>query len=118
MQKALKNVSKAATEGNAWTKFTQPKVTRGKTAFPTNPSQQSRLGTRYDYDGVVVKDGVEYHKFNVQPNAGHDVPNPIKNWRQKNGGTHSVMASVFVKKDGTKEDVEEALEEAHKEIRE
>lgn len=30
--------------------------------------------------------------------------------------THAVMASVYVKKDGSKEDVERALEEAHKGI--
>lgn len=71
---------------------------------------------RYDYDGEVTKGGLECHKYNVQPNAGIDVPSSIKRWREKNGGTHSVMTSVYVKKDGSKEDVEKALEEAHKEI--
>ncbi|KAG2115176.1 uncharacterized protein F5147DRAFT_769636 [Suillus discolor] len=47
----------------------------------------------------------------LQANAGK-VPSTIKQWREANGGTHAVMADVFVKKDGTKEDVEEGLEAA------
>jgi len=50
----------------------------------------------------------------MQPNAGNDIPSTIKNWRDANGGTHAGMANVLAKKDGTKEDVEAALEEAHK----
>ncbi|KAF7197359.1 hypothetical protein HII31_01169 [Pseudocercospora fuligena] len=117
MKKAFSKVSKKAVEGNNWAKFTAPTVSRGKTAFPSGTQAQSQLGVRYDYDGVVTKDGVECHKYNVQPNAGNDIPSEFKRWREANGGTHAVMGSVFVKKDGTKADVEKALEEGHKEIR-
>ena len=48
------------------------------------------------------KDEVDCHKSNLQPNAGEDIPSAIKSWRQDNGGTHKVMATVYVKKDGTK----------------
>ena len=49
-------------------------------------------------------------------NAGGDIPSTIKNWRDANGGTHAVMANVYVKKDGTQEDVKAALAAAHGEI--
>lgn len=117
MKKAFNNVNKKAMEGSNYTKFTQPKVSRGKTAFPSGTQLQKQLGVRYDYDGEVKKDGVECHKYNLQPNAGDDIPSSIKRWRQKNGGTHKVMATVYVKKDGTKDDVEKALDEAHKDVR-
>lgn len=117
MQKAFKNVTKKVVEDSNYTKFTHPKVSRGKTAFPSGQQLQKQLGVRYDYDGEVKKDGVDCHKYNVQPNAGEDIPSSIKRWREDNGGTHKVMATVYVKKDGTKDDVEKALEEAHKSVR-
>lgn len=117
MQKAFRNVTKKAVEGSNYTKFTQPKVSRGKTAFPSGSQLQKQLGVRYDYDGEVKKDGVDCHKFQVQPNAGDDIPSSIKKWRQDNGGAHQVMAVVYVKKDGTKNDVEEALDKAHKSVK-
>ncbi|EME42125.1 hypothetical protein DOTSEDRAFT_73030 [Dothistroma septosporum NZE10] len=117
MQKFLGTVREKAVEGSNHAKFTNPKVSRGKSVWPSGPSAQARNGVRYDYDGVVVKDGVEYHKYNMQPNAGNDIPSAIKNWRAKNGGTHAVMTTVLVKKDGTKEDVEEALDAAHKDVK-
>ena len=49
--------------------------------------------------------------FAQQANAGK-VPSSIKQWRESNGGTHAVMATGYVKKDGTKEDVEKGLYEA------
>lgn len=111
MFKLLNNAASKAVEGNSWTKFTNPTVGRGKTAFPKGQGEQERLGVRWDYDGEMTKaDGV-YNKFQMQPNAGK-VPSSIKRWRDANGGTHAVMASAFVKKDGTKEDVQKALIEA------
>ncbi|KAK4570046.1 hypothetical protein LTR86_003016 [Recurvomyces mirabilis] len=68
MQKAFKDVTKKAAEG----------ISRGKTAFPSGQQLQKQLGVRYDYDGEVQKDGVEFHKFNVQPNAGNDIPSSVK----------------------------------------
>lgn len=98
-------------EGNIWKKFTNPSASRGGTAWPKGSNNQETIGIRFDYDGEVSKlDGV-YHKFQVQPNAGK-IPTTFKNWRDQNGGTHVVMASAFVKKDSTKDDVQQALEEA------
>ncbi|EME44741.1 hypothetical protein DOTSEDRAFT_152750 [Dothistroma septosporum NZE10] len=113
MKKAFGNASKKAVEGNNYTKFTTPRVSRGKTAFPSGSLAQSQLGIRYDYDGIVTRDGIECHKYNVQPNAGNNIPSSIKRWREANGG----MSTVYVKKDGTKQDVENALEEAHKDVK-
>lgn len=108
MQKAFKDVTKKAVEGNTYAKFTRPKMSRGKTAFPSDPQLQKQLGVRSDYDGEVTKGGVECHKYNVQPNAGSEIPSSIKRWREKNGGTQAIMASVYVRKDGSKVDVEKA----------
>jgi hypothetical protein len=35
---------------------------------------------------------------------------------EENGGTHAVMGSIFVKKDGTEEDVEAGIQEGLDEI--
>jgi len=47
MQKVFKDVTKKAVEGNTYTKFTQPKISRGKTVFPSGPQLQKQLGVRY-----------------------------------------------------------------------
>lgn len=44
------------------------------------------------------------------------VPSSIRQWREQNGGAHSVMASAFVKKGGTKDDVKKGLEKAAKSV--
>ena len=110
MKKVIRTAIGQATEGNTWQKFANPSAGRGNTVFPKSKAEQERIGIRWDYDGQVEKDGTVYHKFQLQPNAGK-VPSTIKRWRDANGGTHAVMASVLVKKDGTKEDVETALKE-------
>jgi hypothetical protein len=110
-----KSVAKAV-EGNTWKKFTNPSAARGKTVHPKTQAEQEALGTRWDYDGEVTKaDGV-YHKFELQANAGK-VPSSIKQWREKNGGTHAVMATSYVKKNGTKEDVERGLHKAAESVK-
>lgn len=114
MQKAFKNVTNKVKESSNYQKFTDPKVSRGKTAFPSGDKLQKQLGVRYDYDGESKQNGVDCHKFQLQPNSGNDIPSAIKRWREANGGTHKVMATVYVKKNGTKEDVEKALNDAHK----
>lgn len=111
MQKTLKNAVSKAVEGNTWKKFTNPSAGRGKTAFPKGQAEQERVGVRWDYDGEVVKGDNTYHKFQMQPNAGK-VPSSIKRWREDHGGTHAVMATALVKKDGSKEEVEAGLAEA------
>jgi len=118
MQRFLQKVSDAVVTSNGWKKLARPTVGRGLTAYPKDTAQQQRLGVRYDYDGEITgADGTVYNKFQMQPNAGSDIPSTVKNWRDANGGTHAVMANVLVKKDGTKEDVEAALAEAHKGIK-
>ncbi|KAH8589056.1 hypothetical protein B0O99DRAFT_692931 [Bisporella sp. PMI_857] len=52
--------------------------------------------------------------YSARPNAGK-VPTSIENWR-KNGGTHAVMGSIFVKKGGTQEKVEAGVKEGLDEI--
>ncbi|KAL4961583.1 uncharacterized protein BDV14DRAFT_203618 [Aspergillus stella-maris] len=42
------------------------------------------------------------------------VPSWIRDWREGNGGTQAVMASVLIKKDGTKDDVQTAVDAALK----
>jgi hypothetical protein len=51
----------------------------------------------------------------MQANAGR-IPFSIKQWREKSGGTHALMATALVKKGGTKNDVKKRLEEAAKSI--
>lgn len=116
MQRFLTGVSKAVIDGNGWKKLANPTVSRGKTAWPKLPAEQARYGIRYDYDGEIEIDGVKYNKFQMQPNAGDDVPSTIKNWRNKMGGTHAVMAALLVPKDGDKDAVKEALEKANEEV--
>ncbi|KAI4167868.1 MAG: hypothetical protein LQ343_006882 [Gyalolechia ehrenbergii] len=60
---------------------------------------QETIGVRFDFDGEVTEaDGV-YNKFNVQPNAGK-LPSTFKNWRDRNGGTHAIMTTALLEKDG------------------
>ena len=115
MLKTLRKAGSKAVENNTWKKFASPTAKRGQTAYPKDPIQQQNLGVRYDYDGEVTVADIVYHKFQMQPNAGA-VPSSIKRWREKNGGTHAVMADVLIKKDGTREDVEEGLEKAHSSV--
>ncbi|RLL94955.1 hypothetical protein CFD26_103780 [Aspergillus turcosus] len=79
-------------------------VQLGKTVWPKGKDNQETIGIRYDYDGEVTPDDGIYHKFQIQPNAGK-IPSTFKTWRDKNGGTHKVMATAFVKTDFTKDDV-------------
>jgi hypothetical protein len=52
----------------------------------------------------------------MQPNAGK-VPASIDDWRNNNGGTHAVMTSLLVKKDATKEEVTQTVDEAMKNVK-
>ncbi|RPD69304.1 hypothetical protein L226DRAFT_280992 [Lentinus tigrinus ALCF2SS1-7] len=99
-------------DSNRWKKLVDPSVRRGETALPQKAADQERLGVRFDYDTEVERDGVVYHKFAMQPNAGK-IPSSIKAFRDGDPkGTHAEMAPMYVKKDGTKEDVEEAMKQA------
>lgn len=79
-------------------KFFNPTADRGKTVWPKTQADLLRYGVRWDYDGIVKKDdGKEYHKYQLQPNAGK-IPSTIKVWRENNGGTHAVMATMYIEK--------------------
>ncbi|KAL9003733.1 MAG: hypothetical protein Q9188_003420 [Gyalolechia gomerana] len=60
---------------------------------------QETIGVRFDFDGEVTETDGVYNKFNVQPNAGK-LPLTFKNWRDRNEGTHAIMTTALVKKDG------------------
>ncbi|KAL2360523.1 hypothetical protein RJZ56_006608 [Blastomyces dermatitidis] len=63
--------------------------------------------------GVITKDdGKEYHKFPLQLNTGK-MPSLIKQWRDNDRGTHSVMAMMYFPK-GVKLDPQIFLQEAEK----
>ncbi|KAL2367919.1 hypothetical protein RJZ57_007714 [Blastomyces gilchristii] len=95
------------------TKFFEPTVRRGETVWPKSPVEQLRYGIRWDYDGVITKDdGKEYHKFPLQLNTGK-MPSLIKQWRDNDRGTHSVMAMMYFPK-GVKLDPQIFLQEAEK----
>jgi len=101
MNKVFSNVGNAAAA--AAKKLTNVSVSRGKTAWPKAPKDLENLGIRFDYDGEVVRDGVTYNKFQVQPNSGK-IPSTVRDWRDKNGGTHAVMGVMYVKKNGGVDD--------------
>ncbi|CAK3994564.1 Hypothetical predicted protein [Lecanosticta acicola] len=112
----MKRLSKLtdAVVKSAWKKLVDPTVGRGKTAWPKSQADLLKYGIRLDYDGVVTVDGVEHHKYQRQPNAGK-ISSSLREWREKNGGTHAVITSVLIKKGGTEKDVEEAVSKAFKE---
>ena len=101
---------------NAAKKFTNVSVNRGKTAYPKKPKDLENLGIRWDYDGEVEAHGTLYNKFQIQPNAGK-VPSTIRQWREKNGGTHAVMGVMYVKKGGSSEDVTKAWDKFEEEFK-
>lgn len=115
MRKAYRDVVEKAVEGNVWKKFSSPSASQGKPAWPKGNNEQETIGIRYDYDGEVTRSDGTYHKFQIQPNAGK-IPSTFKTWREDNGGTHAVMASAYVKRDGNKDDVRKGLEQAADEI--
>ncbi|PPQ75139.1 hypothetical protein CVT25_007938 [Psilocybe cyanescens] len=109
--KIFKALSGEVMKGNLWKKFTEPTVGRGKTAYPKTSADQEKFGIRFDYDMVVTQeDGTEYHMFKMQANAGK-IPSCIKAWRDKHG-TDAVISKVLIKKDGTMEEVRDALDAA------
>lgn len=98
-------------------KFFVPSVGRGKTVWPKTSADLLRYVVRWDYDGVVTYENKKCHKFQLQPNAG-TFPSTIKQWRDKNGGTHAVIGVIYIPVD-TEPDgnvFEEAAKEALKDI--
>jgi hypothetical protein len=109
--KALKSVGRALGDSGAWKKLANPTVGRGKTAWPKSSVELENVGVRFDYDEEVTQNGTVFHKFQCQPNAGK-ISASLKDWREKHGGTHAVITTVFNKKGATKSEVLQAVEEA------
>jgi len=99
------------------TKFFKPSVCRGKTVWPKTSTDLLRYGVRRDYDGVVTYENKKCHKFQLQPIAGK-IPSTIKQWRDKNGGTHAVIGVMYIPVDTDPDGkvLEEAAKEALKDV--
>ncbi|KAL8851641.1 MAG: hypothetical protein Q9221_003478 [Calogaya cf. arnoldii] len=115
MRKCFDHALSQNTSSGAWTNLAKVTVSPGRTAWPTSPRMKEAIGVRFDYKGEEVVKGKDnttttYNLFNVQPNAGK-APASIINWRERNGGTHAVMAVARVKKGGNQDDVEAAIKE-------
>ncbi|KAL8707351.1 MAG: hypothetical protein Q9220_007611 [cf. Caloplaca sp. 1 TL-2023] len=115
MKKAGNQILNKATEGNRWKKFVRVSVNPGNTVWPKTPEELEAVGVCWDYVCEVTRTDGIYHKFKMQANKGK-IPQTIQEWAQKNGGTYAVMAVMFVKKDGTKEDVEDGMRDAFYEV--
>ncbi len=98
-------------------KFFKPSVCRGKTVWPKTSTDLLRYGVRRDYDGVVTYENKKCHKFQLQPIAGK-IPSTIKQWRDKNGGTHAVIGVMYIPVDIDPDGkvLEEAAKEALKDV--
>lgn len=99
---------------NAWKKLVNPKVERGKTAWPKSQADLLRFGIRFDYDGIVTVNGKEFHKYQCQPNAGK-IDSSLQKWKKQHGGTHATITSILIKKGGTEQDVDDAITKAFRE---
>lgn len=111
MNSAIEKFAKFAASASKATKLTSLTVHRGLTALPTKSIDEQSYGLRADFDGEMVCNGVKYNKFEIQPNAGSKIPSAVEQWRDKNGGTHAKIGSIYVKDGGTQEDVKHAFEE-------
>jgi hypothetical protein len=109
--RALGSVGKRLADSGAWKKLANVTVGRGKTAWPKSTAELESVGVRFDYDSEVTQNGIVFHKFQCQPNAGK-ISASLKDWREKHGGTHAVMTTVLIKKGATKEEVVHAVDTA------
>lgn len=95
-------------------KLTAVTVAQHKTALPSSSKDQQNIGLRADFvSEYKAPDNTVFNKFAIQPNAGSGVAPTIKEWIKQQGkkGTHSDLGHLYVKKNGTKEDVEKGFEE-------
>ncbi|SLM34162.1 hypothetical protein LPUS_02872 [Lasallia pustulata] len=101
---------KAAILQQGYQKLLRPTVALHKTAYPKTQLELERLGVHFDFTGTVEEDGKKLHRFQVQVNAGNKIPSPWKQWQELyKDGTHGIVATIKVPDNGTKEDVEAAL---------
>lgn len=110
--KAFKSLTSELMSNNMWMKLVDMTVGRSLTAYLREAKMQLKLGVRFDFDKTIThEDGTEYNMFKLQANA-RKIPSTIQAWRDKNGGTHAVIATVLIKKNGTTDDVKAAIEAA------
>ena len=108
LSKPLEALKRAALASSK--RLTKPTVNQGKTAVPRAPRYQQHIGLRLDYAGEVIRNGVVEHKYQLQANSGK-VHTSIENWKRRNGGTHAVISTIYVKKNGRKDDVADGLDD-------
>ncbi|KAL9016589.1 MAG: hypothetical protein Q9185_006059 [Variospora sp. 1 TL-2023] len=116
MKKTFEYAASQNISSGGWKKLSNVVVNPGRTSWPSSPRLQESVGVRFDFkreEQVQEADNTvtTYNTFNVQANAGNKVPDSVKNWAKKNGGTHAVMATARVKKGGTVDDVKAAFKE-------
>ena len=94
-------------------KLIKVSVSEGRTSWPKTSADQQNYGIHFDYAGQTTSleghQGEIFNKFQVQPNAGKS-PSTFKDWPDKHGGTHAVMGTVYIKADGSTEDVDAAFQ--------
>ncbi|EGE06705.1 hypothetical protein TEQG_05699 [Trichophyton equinum CBS 127.97] len=98
---------------HGYKKLVTPTVSLHGTAFPKTQPDLEKLGVRFDFAGTIERGGKKFHRFQVQVNSGNKIPISWKNWREKHTkGTHAIVTTIEVPDNGTKEEVQEALEAA------
>lgn len=97
-------------------KLIRPTISLHGTAFPKTKPDLEKLGVRFDFAGTIEEQGKKLHCFQVQVNAGK-IPTSWKQWRQKHEkGTHGIVATIKVPDNGTKDDVQAALDDVDEDI--
>ena len=118
MQALCEKLKRTLLDGKGWEKLTRVTVKEGEIAQPTNPLKRTELGVRFIYIGqVVCEDGI-YNRFFMKPNAGN-IQTTLKKWRNWRGqasGAHTTMAEMFVKRNGSKKDVEKGIDRVTEEV--
>lgn len=51
--------------------------------FPKGQSDLEKMGIRSDFAGTYERSGKNYHRFQIQANAGGKIPMSWKDWRQR-----------------------------------
>ncbi|KAK7540818.1 uncharacterized protein J3D65DRAFT_691871 [Phyllosticta citribraziliensis] len=109
-RKKIYNLCRAMVGGTNYKKLTTVTVGPGITALPKGETKLLQWGIRLDFSREVDVDGVIHNEFKLQPNRGK-IADFLARWRQHRGGTHAVIATIRVKKNGTKDDVLKGIEE-------
>lgn len=63
--------------------------------FPKGQSDLEKMGFRSDFAGTIERSGKNYHRFQVQVNAGGKIPMSWKDWRQRYAiGTDAIVTTL------------------------